>query len=188
MAVAQRRRECSFDEQERPGPTGGQEDQGDMGIYRTAQVCLNGHEINDRSDVNPVRNQDFCGECGERTITACENCNAPIRGNYDVPGVLAFARYVPPGHCHYCGKPYPWLDRKLSAARDLADELDDLSTQERDVLKQSLPKIAYDAPDTQLAAVRIKKILDQQKPTVAAILGNAVKGVATEAAEKILDL
>ncbi|HUW13292.1 MAG TPA: DUF2321 domain-containing protein, partial [Anaerolineae bacterium] len=92
--------------------------------YDTAQVCLNGHPVNDMVRAAPERNMDFCKECGARTITACQHCKAAIQGEYHVPGVFALGfPYSPPAFCHNCGAAYPWTEARLGAARDLADEL-----------------------------------------------------------------
>jgi hypothetical protein len=48
--------------------------------YDTAQVCLNGHAIKDTVIKHPEHNKDFCDRCGAKTITACQVCNASIRG------------------------------------------------------------------------------------------------------------
>jgi hypothetical protein len=107
--------------------------------YDTAQVCLNGHAVNDMVRAAPQLNKDFCTECGAPTITACQNCKAPIQGEYHVPGVFGFgAAYSPPSFCHKCGAAYPWTEAKLQAARELADELDELSPDEIEVLKGAL--------------------------------------------------
>lgn len=78
-----------------------------MGYYDVAQICMNGHVINESCKEYPQHNQNFCDKCGEKTITKCEGCGADIRGNYNEPGVLVFAPMITPKYCHNCGKMYP---------------------------------------------------------------------------------
>jgi hypothetical protein len=79
--------------------------------YHVAQVCLNGHSINDASESFPQYNQNFCAVCGAETITTCRHCNHAIRGA--VRGEVNWGNYHPPAFCHNCGKPYPWMEDRL---------------------------------------------------------------------------
>lgn len=151
--------------------------------YDTAQVCLNGHVINSKAQTLPVSNQNHCDECGEKTILACPECNTPIRGDHHVPGVLAISRYSPPAFCHNCGKSLPWTQRKLDAARELADEFDDLTEDEREQLKCSLGDLLQDTPKTQVAETRFKRLMkkagkeayDGMKTILVDVVSDAVK-------------
>lgn len=97
-----------------------------MAYYDTAQICLNGHAVTDSVRQAPERTQKSCDECGASTITQCPSCQAPVRGAYVVPGVVALGfRYTPPAHCHNCGAPYPWTAAALEAARELIDLSDE---------------------------------------------------------------
>lgn len=91
--------------------------------FDIAQVCPNGHVINSMSVSHPNSNQDHCEHCGERTIAACAGCSSPIRGYYHSPGVIGFFEYAPPGYCHKCGSAFPWTERRLKAAQDVAIEV-----------------------------------------------------------------
>ena len=45
-----------------------------MGSYRdTMQVCLSGHVITDRFNTSTQFRKNFFTECGEKTITKCQN-------------------------------------------------------------------------------------------------------------------
>ena len=79
--------------------------------YETMQVCLNGHQITDRYNSSPELRRKYCNEYGAETIHQCPNCGTPVRGDYIVPGVLAFSRTPVPKRCHECGQPYPWTER-----------------------------------------------------------------------------
>lgn len=101
-----------------------------MGTYRTAQVCKNGHVITSNIH-NSAHLSNFCPECRAETITSCPNCNTPIRGEYDVPGVISFSTYTPPKYCHHCGYPFPWTEEKINSISKLLDMQDQLTEEEK---------------------------------------------------------
>src|SRR6188474_3419978 len=101
-----------------------------MGEYNVAQICRNGHVVTEYAASQPATREKFCARCGSPTILACEHCEATIRGDYQVPGVIGFSHYERPAFCHNCGQPYPWTEGALEAAREIADELDNLSPDE----------------------------------------------------------
>lgn len=76
--------------------------------YDVQQVCLNGHQITDQYNKYPQHRQDHCSECGAKTIHECPECEQPIRGFYNVSGVVTFRSTDVPSHCKNCGEPYPW--------------------------------------------------------------------------------
>ena len=158
-----------------------------MGTYDTAQVCRNGHAINDRAGRSPQHNQPFCDKCGAPTLTACESCQTPIRGDYisDVVFGGGFA-YVPPAYCLNCGQPYPWMGAALDAARDLADELDGLSAEERESLKGTLDDLVRDSARTPVASLRFKKLVAKTGKEGAGMLKDVLVGVVSEAARKAI--
>jgi hypothetical protein len=128
------------------------------GKYLTPQVCLNGHIVNENSIVGSLHNQDFCTECGDGTITACPVCSAHIGGEWYQPGslhILPEQEYVLPRFCYNCGKPYPWTERRLEAAQSVAEEMDGITEQEREILKKSLQEIVRDTPQTEVASMRL---------------------------------
>jgi hypothetical protein len=128
--------------------------------YDTAQVCLNGHVTNDYYHKSPVHNVTHCPKCGEQTIVLCPACKTEIRGSYEVPGVIAVGgESQGPGFCHKCGKPYPWTEMRLQAAKDYADELDELNPEEKEQLKGSLDELIRQTPRTEVASLRFKKVV-----------------------------
>jgi hypothetical protein len=151
--------------------------------YDTAQICLNGHVINTMAASSPQSNQKYCAECGAQTITVCPECNSPLRGYYHVPGVIGFFDYNKPSYCHNCGKPYPWTIASLEAARELADELEKLSAEERQQLKDSFPDLVKNTPKTVVAETRFKKLMkkagaeayDGMKSILIDVVSEAVK-------------
>lgn len=127
--------------------------------YDTAQICLNGHVINSMARDYPQSNQKFCSECGAETIMECPSCHSKIRGHYHIPGVIGGYSYEAPSYCYNCGEAYPWTKIKLQAAADLADEFDELSDDEKNKLKLSLPELIKDTPQTVVAETRFKRIM-----------------------------
>src|ERR1700679_4064379 len=76
--------------------------------WDTAQICRNGHAINECAESQPASNSKFCQRCGAPTITTCPKCQAKIRGYFHVPGVFSLSKYSVPPYCHGCGSGYPW--------------------------------------------------------------------------------
>jgi hypothetical protein len=125
--------------------------------YDVAQICLNGHVINDSVKKFPEFNKKFCDKCGAATITNCPNCNAEIQGEYYAEGVISISHYTTPAFCSNCGKPYPWTEVKIQVAHDLAQELENISDDDKEILTQSINEIVKDSPRTTFAATRFKK-------------------------------
>ena len=155
--------------------------------YDIAQICLNGHVITSRMRSSPARSAKRCAICGEVTIAECPNCNASIRGFYHVPGVIDLAqKYRRPAFCHECGAPYPWTERRLVAAKDLAYELEALSDEERQLLAQSLDDIVRDTPKTSVAAGRFKRLVAKAGGVAAEAFKDILTDIASETAKKMI--
>jgi hypothetical protein len=101
------------------------------------------------------------------------------RGSF-VPG------YAPPAYCHNCGSPFPWLERKLLAAQNLAATLEDLSAEDRETLDRTLPDLVKDTPATQVAAVRFKRIMTKIGKGGVGMFRELLVDVLSEAAKKVL--
>lgn len=158
-----------------------------MDGYDVAQVCINGHLINDSYRQFPAKNQSFCSTCGQRTITACERCGKELRGDYHAEGVFGFkSSYEQASFCRGCGAPHPWTETALAAGRELADELDGLSDDERERLKKSFEEIARETPQAEVAATRIKKIMAKVGGEGAKSIGRIAQALATQAAKDVL--
>ena len=91
-----------------------------------------------------------------------------------------------PIFCPDCGTPYPWTEAKLKAAQELSDELEDLSQEEREILKKSLDDIVRDTPQTTVAATQFKKIVAKVGKIAAEQLRELVVEIASETAKKII--
>ncbi|MCZ3380399.1 DUF2321 domain-containing protein [Rhizobium sp. AG207R] len=159
-----------------------------MGYYQVGQVCLNGHEITSNFEGQQALRAAFCSECGEATIHKCQHCDANIRGWYHVDGFISMQEWVPPSYCHACGKPFPWIERAVAAARDLADEIENIEPAELERAKQSFLALTADTPQTAVAAARIKKLLSKAGPVVGKGIRDIVVSIATDAAKKTIGL
>ena len=104
--------------------------------------------------------KSFCHVCGAATITHCQSCKEHIRGYYHRPDVtLTYpVNYGVPSYCNNCGKAYPWTEGRIRAAQDLADELDLLTEQEKQDLKDSIVDMVRDTPKATVAAERFKML------------------------------
>ena len=155
--------------------------------YLGAQICLNGHVITSFLDKGEQPRSGYCEECGESTLIVCSDCSSSIRGNADgMYGVME--RYVPPKFCYQCGKAYPWTERRLDAARELAMELEGLQASERQELADSIGDIVRDTPRTQVAALRFKRLAGMAAKGAGDILWNLVVDVASETAKKTMGM
>lgn len=154
--------------------------------YDVAQICLNGHMVNSTTISSPDFNKPYCPQCGAKTITKCVNCDSQILGHYHVSGVVGFSDRAVHSFCHDCGAPYPWTEARLKAARELADELEGLSRDDKETLKRSLDSLIRDTPETPLAATRFARIVAKAKSAGAVALKEIVKEVITETAKKVI--
>jgi len=157
------------------------------GYYDVAQICLNGHVVNDSVRRFPEFNKKFCEKCGARTIVECPNCRASIQGYYHVPGVIGVGSQEPaPAFCYECGNPYPWTETQIQAAKELALELEDLGLDDRKMLAKSIDDIVKDSPRTTLGATRFKKIMAKVGKEGAAAFKEILIGVVSEGAKKMI--
>jgi len=131
-----------------------------MNYYHLAQVCENGHMINDNADTCPEQNKPFCPHCGSKTITNCPSCGAKLQGEYEVEGLCFLGGTTKPSsYCYNCGQPYPWTKTALLAAADLISEEEALSDEQKQLIVDSLSDIISETPKTNLAVIRLKKCL-----------------------------
>ena len=127
--------------------------------YDVAEICQNGHVTNSMAHDYPASNQEYCDKCGSKTITKCPSCNTDIRGHYHISGVFSISRFAPPSYCHKCGKPFPWTQTAVGAAREFASIIETLTEDERDQLKETIPDLLQDTPRTPVAESKFKKLM-----------------------------
>jgi len=151
--------------------------------FDTGQVCLNGHLIT--GDIADGTDTKHCSKCGESTVTACQHCGTPIRGDRTYSGSFSFIeRMTVQAYCHECGKPFPWTERAIAAAKELADEVDDIDDDDRQRAKDSFIALVSDTPQTTVAVARIRKLLSKASPMLRDGLKDVLVSIATEAAKK----
>ena len=158
-----------------------------MGYYDVAQICLNGHMINDHAQTRPQHNQEFCSKCAATTIIGCPQCDTPIRGYYEVEGVIDFSEeQVPvPAFCQHCSKAFPWTESRLEAAHDLAGQLE-LDVPDRTLLEKSIEEIVRDTPRAPAEAMRFKTIVEKAKPWGLKAFKEILYGIAGEAVKRMI--
>ena len=153
--------------------------------WDVALICQNGHLVNDRSRGNPAHNAPRCSICGAETIAACPGCREPIRGFYyqqpDHPGSQGTPLGKVPQYCDACGRPFPWTERAMSAARVLIRELASLDPYERDLLRRSIEHIVRETPQTPMAILRIQTALSRLESKTATTLRELLLSVANDA-------
>lgn len=116
--------------------------------------------------------QPFCNECGAKTLNACDRCHAAIGTGRR------------PAYCGACGQPFPWTETALKAAKNYADDLEQLSLQEKETLKTTLDDLTTDSPRTELAAHRFKTFVVKAGPVAGEMLKKIIVEIGTEAAKK----
>ena len=160
-----------------------------MGHYDTGMACLNGHAITCVAGSTPHRRERFCSQCGQPAIAQCPGCGEGIRGFYHQDGVIDCAqRWRVPAHCHNCGKPYPWTERRAAAVADLIDELECLDGKEKAKLKKSIPDIVAETPNSDAAVLRFKKAAAKVGQFGGKLLTDVLSNVAAETVKKSMGL
>jgi hypothetical protein len=153
--------------------------------YDTAQICKNGHVVNDCAGTMPEFNSPHCSQCGQETISTCPKCKTAIRGMYHSSGVIVGGGTRPaPPFCFQCGSPYPWTESRLSAAREYLRELDRLTENEKGVVSRSLDDLVRDTPNTPVAALRFKTMLAKVGSAAADGLKSILVDITVESAKR----
>lgn len=161
------------------------EDEGDNARrFDTAQICLNGHIINRMVDDHPEANTAHCQDCGQRTITECQHCQAKIRGYKHIPGYSYADTSPAPRFCHACGTPYPWTRSGIEAAQAYADEMSELDEAEKMLLRASIEEIVAESPKTELASARFKRLVAKGGKATADAMRSILIDIASETATK----
>ncbi len=156
------------------------------GWHDVAQICLNGHIVNDSVHQNPESNEAHCSKCGAPTITQCPKCERPIKGRHGNPRVITFGLEEPPQFCNNCGEPYPWTQSRINSAKEMVALLEGLSDSDRGLLAKSIDDIARDTPRTELAVTTTKSLLPKAGGALAKVFRDILVDVASAAAKKML--
>jgi hypothetical protein len=158
----------------------------ELGWWDVAQICLNGHMISQQVVAERDHSQAFCSRCGKATVMACRHCRAPIRGVYHVPGTYVLDDVALPSYCLGCGRPYPWTETQVLAAKELANELEHLKPQEREALKRTIDDLLTETPRTQLAVTRFKRLMVKAGPDAGIALREMLVNVLSEAVRRAI--
>lgn len=159
--------------------------------YDTAQICINGHIITDSVQIDPQINQKKCDRCGGSLITQCPHCNAGLRGRKHIKDVKSMSggRVVylnkAKNCCYQCGKPYPWLEKKLQDARELVNESKEISIDDKVILTKSINEIIKDTPKTEVA-IQFKRILSKRSKPFVDALRNILVDIISETIKKTI--
>jgi hypothetical protein len=158
-----------------------------MGHYDVAQICRNGHLITQHAMSSPEFTKKFCSTCGEPTITNCEFCKTQIQGGYHIEGVISIGhKFLIPKYCHNCGKPYPWTELHIKAAKEAIDLMDELEKSEREGLKSAVDDIVRDTPAAKPAAYKIKGAMGKIGKEAQSMFRDLIVDIASQVAVKIL--
>jgi hypothetical protein len=154
--------------------------------YFTQQTCLNGHVTNNYEGAYGYPSAPFCDRCGAETISACPECDGPIKGGSKLGS--GPPRPAPAAYCLHCGKPYPWTAARSAAMQELAAEESNLSLEDRATLRDILPDLTAQAatPRTELAIFKMKKLLQKGGPMFAASIRRLFVDVVSETVKKAL--
>src|SRR5260370_39763184 len=153
-----------------------------------AQVCRSGHLVLSSLQRFPQFRKSFCEDCGAPSIDQCQTCRWPIAGRGPNSWMGGGGPFRPPIYCGECGNPFPWTATALAAAKEYADDLDQLSVEEKDALKGTFVDLTSDTARTPLAASRFKKFTNKMGPIAGGILQKIIENVLTEAAKKSMGL
>ena len=151
--------------------------------YEAAQICVNGHVITAWTESYPQETSDRCNKCGAETIKECPSCKTIIRGHQHGGGVPLGE--TPPPFCHKCGKPYPWMEARIRAAKELAQLLDGSPDQTK-LLEASIDDMVRDTPAATVAAVRFKSMVAKAGKGVADAFRDILVDVLSEAVKKTI--
>lgn len=157
-----------------------------MGHYDVAQICLNGHLINDSAHGSPSHNRKFCKQCGAATTTECPACNAAISGDYYGDAIVIGGRYRVPAYCENCGRPFPWTASRVAAAKELAEELPGLTDEQKKSLATTVDDLLSDTARTPLAESRFRKLMVNAGKDAAEAMRKLLIDVVSETVKKTL--
>jgi hypothetical protein len=161
------------------------DDDTEEGYLDLAQICLNGHVVNEYARSQPRSNQDFCARCGERTITQCQHCNTEIQGRYRVPGVIG-GQYHRPSFCYKCGTPFPWTVTGIEAALELASTAESLTEADKAELSKAIDDLVKNTPRAGVAEAKFKSLMKRSGRKLAEGLKSVLIDIVSETVKRSL--
>lgn len=152
-----------------------------MGYYEHATICENGHVVSSSS----ANYTEFCSSCGESTISNCSNCSELIRGDYKVPGVAVVGNfYIKPSYCYKCGHPFPWTEKLLNNAVEIISLDENLSKEEKDIIKNAIPDLIVETPSAPVAVAKYRKFIPKAASYTKDGIKNLLVDVVSETIKK----
>ena len=151
--------------------------------YRNATICINGHVMSSSN----ANSQPFCSICGKPTISECPHCHSSIHGWYDVPGVISIGRkFHKDLYCYNCGKPYPWTESIINSAVEILSLDEELSEENRNILKNAIPDLLVDTPHTPVSVARYKRFINNTESFIKNALYQVLVDVLSETVKSSL--
>lgn len=146
------------------------------------EICLNGHLINKKSQ-KTVDPKAFCEKCGDKVIVSCQECGKLIRGTsqiFDINDGYPEKIFTKPNYCRFCGEPYPWTKMILENAFDLISQDDNLSKNDKDLIKSYLPDLLKDTSKAPIVATKFKNLMTSATSVVKDMMYDIMIDVLSE--------
>ena len=137
------------------------------------------HEWQERQVREGLARLAFCPTCGVANINGCPHCKTTIESDPEYPSKR-------PSYCSACGKPFPWTETALTIAREYIDELEELSTEDKTILKGTFDDLIIYTPRTEVAVTRFKRILKKAGSGAREVLTKIFVDLASETIAKLL--
>jgi hypothetical protein len=157
----------------------------DKDWYDVMQVCVNGHQITKYAESQPQTRQEFCDNCGAKTIDVCPGCENHIRGARHT--VLVDIPLSVPRYCIKCGAAYPWQQASIDNLKEILRE-SELSKHDVAIIETALPDVLQETPKTESASLRVKRVLGKLGKPFYEISVKVITDIASETAKKTLGL
>lgn len=152
--------------------------------YRNATICRNGHVLS----ASKAKESMYCPKCGCETYSSCLKCNAPIRGLYDVDGVVTIGKrdYDKPYYCISCSEPLPWTQTILDNAVELLSLDSDLDDATKELIKNAIPDLIVETPATPIAVAKYRKYIGNAGQIIRDSMRQLLVDIVSEAVRKAL--
>lgn len=157
-------------------------------VVYTQEICLNGHQINQKSDYDEDPDPPFyCEDCGQKIIRTCQKCNEPIDGFVQYTGdFIGHDKAYVPNYCKHCGGSYPWTESIIEGTKELISLDSSISQEDKEAIEISVPDLLVDTPKTKVAATKFKMLTSGATSIVKDGLRELLVDVVSETAKKIM--
>jgi len=156
-----------------------------MEMFDIAQVCENGHLVNNSTISLPKNNSAKCGVCDGKTIVACPNCQESIPGSLLSSTSFDIENFDVPAYCHHCGELYPWTNTKVNGVVALFVDKNIIPVNEKPHLIAMMMDLVTNSHNNKLASLHVKTLMEkleaQEVTTVKTLLSDVVGSQARKA-------